>query len=66
MAEDYGNPGTEGFKLFGFEIKRSKKKEKQNRDKNKTGNERQTRRERRTKKEEREREQINKSTCNNK
>ena len=29
MAEDYGNPGTEGFKLFGFEIKRSKKKEDQ-------------------------------------
>ena len=29
MAEDLGNPGTEGIKLFGFEIKRAKKKEEQ-------------------------------------
>ena len=29
MAEDLGNPGTDGFKLFGFEIKRAKKKEEQ-------------------------------------
>src|SRR6056300_1438224 len=29
MAEDIGNPGTEGIKLFGFEIKRAKKKEEQ-------------------------------------